>query len=83
MIWVFDIASHIQGAIVNHTCQVFWLTLTTVIFPPLQGFINFFVYTVTNRILLKPHAKKPSNNSIQGEKSGLLGYPNNAYPPIN
>jgi len=77
MIWVFDIASHIQGAVVNHKCSIFWLTLTTVIFPPLQGFINFFVYTVTNRIAFRPYKKQPKSNTIQSEKSGLLAYPIN------
>jgi len=89
--WWPDIVSHVREFIVGTHCNLTWLFYLTVIFSPLQGFLNFLVYGFTNRnvfgkyaILGRPESSntaksKPVNST---ENNALLIKEHGSYGKI-
>jgi len=63
--WLPDIVAHVREFVVGTNCELTWLFYLTVIFSPLQGFLNFLVYGFTNRNVFGKYAilGRPESNT--------------------
>lgn len=71
--WVPDVAHHILGLV--GACPPFWLSLAQDFFVPLQGFVNFLVFTYADpemRRLLLACGQVPLAVEAVGENDPLM-----------
>jgi len=70
--WIWDIIGHIVET--TTSCEFYPLLVMQVLFAPLQGFLNFFVYGLSNRMLNRCFRKSSTNMSSLNESTRLVVY---------
>jgi len=64
--WIWDIIDHILTAI-KPACELYWLWILQDFFSPLQGFLNFLVYTLGYQDCCSKEEPVEKQNFMQNE----------------